>query len=577
LYRSGESEYLIDGEQCRLKDIHELLMDTGLGAKAYAIIEQGKIGMILSSRPTDRRQLIEEAAGITKYKARRRSAELKLEAAQQNLTRIDDIIYEVEKQRGSLKRQAAKARRYQRLREELRRWEKVLFARRYRDLRAAIEAARQRLEDARARESAAAARLAEVEGHIGRLRIEVAEADARATAARDRAHAHELDIQRTSQQVELNRQQMRALEARVAELETELAALVARREPHQALLAERRAAAARAEQERREAADRLAAEAEQLQEAQRGIEGLESEVEAARGEVFSAMNAATALRHAIESAAAARERAQEGLARLEVEDADLRVEREALARVRAEAEQGLAAAQARLAAIQQERTALEAQRAAARDEHAALSAQLREQEHEVASLAARLRSLEELDAARAQFTDAARVLLAEANGVVDQRGAVADYVEVDRRYERAVEALAGDLLQHVLVPSHAHALAGVQLLRERGAGRCGFLVLDAVPAVDTRPAPGGVLAARDVIRTTGPYAEAIATVLSRGYIAETCEDAVRVAQATGADVATLDGELVRGGHVVVGGSGGDARSILATKGEIKELRARLET
>src|SRR5690606_38645094 len=185
-------------------------------------------------------------------------------------------------------------------------WEKVLFARRYRDLRAAIEAARQRLEDARARESAAAARLAEVEGHIGRLRIEVAEADARATAARDRAHAHELDIQRTSQQVELNRQQMRALEARVAELETELAALVARREPHQALLAERRAAAARAEQERREAADRLAAEAEQLQEAQRGIEGLESEVEAARGEVFSAMNAATALRHAIESAAAAR-------------------------------------------------------------------------------------------------------------------------------------------------------------------------------------------------------------------------------------------------------------------------------
>ena len=130
LYRSGESEYLIDGQSCRLKDIHELLMDTGLGQKAYAIIEQGKIGMILSSRPTDRRQLIEEAAGITKYKARRRSAELKLEAAQQNLTRLDDIVYEIDKQRGSLKRQAAKARRYTRLRDEMRRWEKVLFARR---------------------------------------------------------------------------------------------------------------------------------------------------------------------------------------------------------------------------------------------------------------------------------------------------------------------------------------------------------------------------------------------------------------------------------------------------------------
>src|SRR6185436_19919289 len=99
LYRSGDSEYLIDGEVCRLRDVHELLMDTGLGAKAYSIIEQGKIGMILSSRPTDRRQLIEEAAGITKYKSRRRAAELKLEAAQQNLTRVDDIVFELEKQR----------------------------------------------------------------------------------------------------------------------------------------------------------------------------------------------------------------------------------------------------------------------------------------------------------------------------------------------------------------------------------------------------------------------------------------------------------------------------------------------
>src|SRR5437899_1488452 len=134
LYRSGESEYLIDGQVCRLRDVHDLLMDTGLGAKHYAIIEQGMIGMILSSRSTDRRQLIEEAAGVTKYKARRRSAELKLQAAQLNLTRIDDIAFEVEKQRGTLKRQAGKARRYQRLRDELRRREKVMHERTYRQM-----------------------------------------------------------------------------------------------------------------------------------------------------------------------------------------------------------------------------------------------------------------------------------------------------------------------------------------------------------------------------------------------------------------------------------------------------------
>ena len=112
LYRNGESEYLMNGEVCRLRDIHELFMDTGLGRKAYSIIEQGKIGQILSSKPTDRRALIEEAAGITKYKARRRQTQLKLDAAQQNLLRVNDIVHEVEKQLESLKRQAGKARRY---------------------------------------------------------------------------------------------------------------------------------------------------------------------------------------------------------------------------------------------------------------------------------------------------------------------------------------------------------------------------------------------------------------------------------------------------------------------------------
>src|SRR5438552_5376026 len=173
LYRSGESEYLIDGEVCRLRDVHELLMDTGLGAKAYAIIEQGKIGMILSSRPTDRRQLIEEAAGITKYRSRRRAAELKLEAAQQNLLRIDDIVFELDKQRGTLKRQAAKARRYQKLRDELRRWEKVLFARKYRELAENIESGRGSLTDALERDVIALARVAQVERDSSRSSIEV--------------------------------------------------------------------------------------------------------------------------------------------------------------------------------------------------------------------------------------------------------------------------------------------------------------------------------------------------------------------------------------------------------------------
>ena len=138
LYRSGESEYLIDGHAVRLRDVQDMLMDVGVGVKGYAVIEQGKIGQILSSKPTDRRQLIEEAAGVTKFKSRRRQAELKLEAAQQNLTRVDDSSTSSRRQRAALKRQAGKARRYQRLRDELRRWEKLLFAQRYERLTEAI-------------------------------------------------------------------------------------------------------------------------------------------------------------------------------------------------------------------------------------------------------------------------------------------------------------------------------------------------------------------------------------------------------------------------------------------------------
>ena len=377
LYRSGESEYLIDGEVVRLKDVQDLLMDAGLGIKAYAVIEQGKIGQILSARPTDRRQLIEEAAGITKYKSRRRAAELKLEAAQQNLTRVDDIIFEVEKQRGALKRQAAKARRYKRLREALRRWEKVQFAQRYRLLGEAIEAARSRLADARARETGAAARLAEVEASLERLRLELTEADARTTAAREAAHARELSIGRLQQQVAFDQQQMETLGTSATALEGEIAALEARREPARHELEQRREAAGRAVGERDHAAAVLAQEEETYAIANRTIEGLEADVEAARSEVYAAVNAATALRHAMEHAAAARARIGEQLGKLDVERNDLQVEGQRAADERAAAEESLRRARGAMESLHVERANRDSELAVARSSREALARDLR--------------------------------------------------------------------------------------------------------------------------------------------------------------------------------------------------------
>src|SRR5687767_5765457 len=386
LFRSGESEYLIDGQTCRLKDIHELLMDTGLGAKAYAIIEQGKIGMILSSRPTDRRQLIEEAAGITKYKARRRSAELKLEAAQQNLTRLDDIIYEIDRQRGALKRQAAKARRYTRLRDEMRRWEKVLFARRYRSLSEAIESARARLNDARTNEAAASARLAEVENELGRIRIELAAADAAATRARETVHAHELEINRRQQQIALDRQQSEMLLKRADELEVERQQLESRREPERIALEGRRQAAAEAATARDEAAALAAAATTEYARAQDAIDALEQDVEAARADVYAVLNTITALNAAHENASAQRERAMAAASRLDLEARELSAALQSARSQRRVAAEALGRAQQTLDAHRIERTAREFELASARIEHEWRSRDVRTREQDLAAM-----------------------------------------------------------------------------------------------------------------------------------------------------------------------------------------------
>ena len=589
LFRSGESEYLIDGQTCRLKDIHELLMDTGLGAKAYAIIEQGKIGMILSSRPTDRRQLIEEAAGITKYKARRRAAELKLEAAQQNLTRLDDIIYEIDRQRGSMKRQAAKARRYTRLRDEMRRWEKVLFARRYRTLADAIESARARLNDARTNEAAASARLAEVENELGRIRIELAAADALATEARETVHAHELEINRRQQQIALDAQQAEMLLKRADELEMERQQLESRREPERVALAGRRQAAADAAAARDAAATLAAAAADDYARAQEAIDALEQDVEGARGDVYAVLNTITALNAAHENASAQRERAIAAAARLELEARELGAEIESARSQRQVAAEALGRAQETLDAHRIERTAREFELSSARIEHEWRSRDVRTREQDLAAMNGRLKSLEEIDTHRSGFADAARLVLVSANGKVNQMGALADFIEVEPRYERAVEACLGDLLQHILVERLEHVSAGLQLIRQENAGRCGFIVgnpdgsatvhhegsTTAVHYGGSTEVPAGFMSLSSVVRVGGPFPAAIQAVMGGALIAESFDAAARIAPTVSFPIATIDGDVFRGRHVVTGGEKAESRGILATKREIKELREKI--
>src|SRR6185295_14342725 len=193
LYRTGDSDYLMNGRACLLRDIQDLFAGTGLGGAHYAIIEQGRIGQILSSKPLDRRALIEEAAGITKFKSRKRATELKLESARQNLLRLNDIISEIERQVNSLKRQAQKARRYRRLREEMRGVQKLVFTFDYYRLNDANERVTLELDSARIKQAEIDALLAERETEHKTASAEARAAEDMLAGLRDRAAAADLE------------------------------------------------------------------------------------------------------------------------------------------------------------------------------------------------------------------------------------------------------------------------------------------------------------------------------------------------------------------------------------------------
>ncbi|MDA1094683.1 MAG: chromosome segregation protein SMC [Acidobacteria bacterium] len=577
LYRSGESEYLIDGRVCRLRDVQDLLMDSGVGVKAYAVIEQGKIGQILGARPTERRQLLEEAAGVTKYKSRRRSAELKLESARQNLTRVDDVIYEVEKQRRALKRQAAKARRYRRLREDLRRWETVGFARRYGVLREAISVARRRLEEARARAEEAAARLAAVEGERERYQIEVAEAESGAKQSRDAAHARELAVERRQQQIAFDTQQVAALAVTLTELDRDVSDLEAKQEPARRELDTQLADARRCGAERDELGSTLRGREEALVQAHQALDGLETAVEASRSDMYAAINAATALRHAVEHATAGQTRLAESLSKLDAEARDVAVETQALeaGRERARTAQGAT------------RSALEEARQACADRDDELNAiradresrarELREQEQQLAGLTGRLTSLRDLQAARTGYSDAARSLLSSSDAGIRHWGAVADHLEVETGREKAVEACLGDLLQYVVVPTRADAEAGLAFVRQHGAGRVGFLVVEGHPTEPTvaPPAHESLVSVARVVRVDGNGAHAVRAELENHWLAGSWAEASRAAAHTAAQIATPTGDVFHGPARVSGGDKSEALGILATKREIRELELRI--
>jgi chromosome segregation protein len=478
LYRSGESEYLINRVPCRLKDIRDLLIESGAGIKGHTVLEQGKVGEIVTASPVERRALVEETAGITKYKIRKAEALRKLESTEQNLLRVRDIIGEVKRQLASLDRQVRKAERYRQTADQLRGLELRVASARYREWSDQAAALSTDLERVRAESASAMAQLSALDAATESLKLDVAELEqhlvdarselaSRETAARD-AH-HRIDV--LTAQVEEWLTQQRTLAADLDELARTLAA----RGEEQTRLTEQTAVLDAAIEERtalvsaREAA--VSGLEHQLAQAA-------AEIEQTRHRVFEAASAVATATNALSSLAVRREELDRRRSRY----------REDIGTVQAEITHKRAVHHQLEASHQNHAESLatqDAERAALREVSASRQAALQEGEavltgrrDELMRLRATLDSLRALQRDLVGYDEGVRrVLLGDATTapVIGLLGVVADVLEIPAEYERAVEAVLTERLQGVVAEHQDQIASALSLLDRQDGGRAVFV------------------------------------------------------------------------------------------------------
>ena len=478
LFRSGDSEYLLNGKLCRLRDIQELFMGTGLGPESYALIEQGRIGQILSSRPTDRRAIIEEAAGITKFKTKKRLAEARLEDAKQNLARINDIFDEVTRQMNSLKRQASKAERYARLRDEMRAKLKVVLASKFAQLdREAADISEQihlLSEDMRHE----AETVQQLEGeHSDRTQRGYA-IDGEIREHRDRLNDIKLEVDRTRAKQRNNDERCSELvrrsaaaEAELGQSRTRLTTLQAERDANQRILDSAVADLSSAQQEHAICEQESAAAVKALAE-------LEHQQEASRQTILEIVNSASNLRNLLTQAEERMGAIDREAQRLQTEMSSARSQADAFGGERGQLALEFETVSQRVAGLAEEisqtRLLLESKR---RQESEAKN-RMDNLRAEYASSIGRKASLEAVIAEHGYSTESVRRLFqsgAMNNGFAPV-GVLADFVEVEPRYESVVEDFLRDELNYIVVKSWDAADEGLRLLRTDVDGRATFLV-----------------------------------------------------------------------------------------------------
>jgi chromosome segregation protein len=479
LHRDGDSEYLLNGVPSRLRDVVEFFLGTGVGSKAYAIIEQGRIGFIVSSRPDDRRGLIDEAAGITKYKVKKRAAERRMESTRQHLLRVSDIIGEIEGRLRSLRLQAQKAERYKRYKGELKDLDLWSAAQRYLGLLAEEKALGAELASVREQHETNATRLEAEEAAVEAERLAVTEEAAELSAAKDDLFALSNKAQLGLQRAHHYDEEASHLASRAAEARREIDELGGR-------VATQLAAIAELEGQLQSLDDEADARTRAHNEQQRAHEELRASLAAARGQLDAALAEVGAARARIarneaERDAAGQRRDDLG-ARLEsigIEAAGAAERCESLAASAEALREGLAAAHERRDACTARQRAEEARLVGLRADVARGEVELETLREEAHRRRSRLGSLREIQDRYESFQKGVRAIMqhrdrAGGDGI---KGVVADIVQPPPELETAVEAVLGERLGNVIVESHDVGVEAIEFLKRASEGRSSFIPL----------------------------------------------------------------------------------------------------
>jgi chromosome segregation protein len=596
LYRSGLSEYLINGRSARLRDIQDMFMGVGLGPDSYAIIEQGRIGQILSTKPMERRAIIEEAAGVTKFKTKKRLAEAKLESSKVNLSRVNDIVVEVEKQLGSLKRQAAKARRYSEIREQMRAIVRQMLAGKARELESEAERIAAQLAEYSVAETQHAQAIQQQEGEQDRLSQRNYELDAEIRQNQNQLNLTALEVDRAENKIAFNTQRAGELTGRGTQIGADLTELHVHTTEWETRSASQRQTVAVL----REQAGGLAVRVEELQtsaqERLTQISESEIRVEVLRKTASEAGENLLRLHGEQKQAEEALLHQGEALRRREANEHDLL---EMSIRVRGDAEEAayaLDGANAQLSAANRHASGLRDRLTALRnerEERAKLAETLRDS---LAGVRARHATLTQILNDRSYTADAVQKLFAAHERGTGSGfravGVLADYAEVPEAHESAIEQYLRDELEYVVVETFDHARAGVSLLRDEVGGRATFFVdstknlavNEYEPIIPFR-AEDGVYARLDKLvefrDPLGPAAKQFLPRLRSAYLTESAPGAEKLARENPQyafvtpDGTTYQGRMVTGGRPDEAGPLGMKRELRALNAEVLALDSRM--